>query len=83
MRGQGKNDFTQGSVAGAILRMAGPMTLAQLINILYNVVDRMYIGRIPGEGRLALWEPCPHCGEQLGPEVLQGKELNIVAIEGT
>lgn len=36
-----------------------------------------------GEGRLALWEPCPFCGEQLGHEVLQGKELNIVAIEGT
>ena len=30
------------------------MTAAQLINILYNVVDRMYIGRIPGVGRLAL-----------------------------
>lgn len=36
-----------------------------------------------GEGRLALWEPCPRCGEQLGHEVLQGKELNIVAVEGT
>ena len=34
--------------------MALPMTAAQLINILYNIVDRMYIGRIPGEGRLAL-----------------------------
>lgn len=30
------------------------MTAAQLINILYNVVDRMYIGRIAGAGRLAL-----------------------------
>ena len=30
------------------------MPAAQFINILYNLVDRMYIGRIPGEGRLAL-----------------------------
>lgn len=42
-----KNDFSKGSVAGNILSMALPMTLAQLINILYNVVDRIYIGYIP------------------------------------
>lgn len=30
--------------------MALPMTLAQLINVLYSVVDRMYLGRIPGSG---------------------------------
>ena len=47
-------DFGQGDVRGAILRMAAPMTLAQLINILYNIVDRMFIGRIPGTGRLEL-----------------------------
>ena len=34
--------------------MAGPITLAQLINILYNIVDRMYIGHIQGAGALAL-----------------------------
>ncbi len=50
----GKNDFTKGSVSGAITRMALPMTAAQLVNILYNIVDRMYIGRLPGVGRLAL-----------------------------
>ena len=47
-------DFSQGSVRGAILRLALPMTAAQLINILYNVVDRMFIGRIPVTGRLEL-----------------------------
>ena len=31
-----------------ILSMALPMTVAQLINILYNIVDRMYLGRLPG-----------------------------------
>ncbi len=48
------NDFSTGSVRSAILRMAVPITLAQLINILYNIVDRMYIGHIPGAGALAL-----------------------------
>ena len=48
------NDFSVGSVRRAILRMAVPITLAQLINILYNIVDRMYIGHIPGAGALAL-----------------------------
>ena len=48
------NDFSVGSVRGSIVRMAIPITLAQLINILYNIVDRMYIGHIPGAGALAL-----------------------------
>lgn len=41
-------DFSQGSIPRSILRMALPMTAAQLINILYNIVDRMYLGRLPG-----------------------------------
>ena len=44
----GGRDFTQGSISRSILRMALPMTAAQLINILYNIVDRMYLGRLPG-----------------------------------
>ena len=42
-----KNDFTKGSIVRNILNIAGPMTVAQLINVLYNVVDRIYIGRMP------------------------------------
>ncbi len=49
-----KNDFSQGSVIKNILSLALPMTMAQLINILYNIVDRMYIGRIPDAGALPL-----------------------------
>lgn len=30
------------------------MLIAQLLNLLYNIVDRIYIGKIPGEGTLAL-----------------------------
>lgn len=47
-------DFSKGSVSKNILKLAVPMTLAQLINILYNIVDRMYIGRIPNASSLAL-----------------------------
>ncbi len=47
-------DFSRGGLAESILRLAGPMTLALLINVLYSVVDRMYIGHLAGEGRAAL-----------------------------
>lgn len=49
-----KNNFGEGSVAGNILNMAVPMTVAQILNLLYNVVDRIYIGHIPGADSLAL-----------------------------
>ena len=39
---------------GNILRMAIPMILAQLINLLYSVVDRIYLGHIPGADSLAM-----------------------------
>lgn len=41
------NDFGTGSVYGRILRLAVPMILAQLINVLYSIVDRVYIGNMP------------------------------------
>jgi putative MATE family efflux protein len=37
-----------------MLHLAIPSVLAQLVNALYNIVDRIYIGRIPGEGAAAL-----------------------------
>ncbi len=48
------SDFSKGSVKGNILRLAGPMTLAQLINLLYNIIDRMYIGHLPENSTPAL-----------------------------
>lgn len=47
-------DFSQGNVRKNIMRLAMPMTLAQLINVLYNIVDRIYIGRMEGGNSLAL-----------------------------
>ncbi len=49
-----QTDFSHGSVYKNIMEVALPMTFAQLLNLLYNIVDRMYIGRIPGEGTVAL-----------------------------
>lgn len=49
-----QTDFSKGKVSRCILDLAVPMTLAQMVNLLYNIVDRMYIGKIPGTGDLAL-----------------------------
>lgn len=49
-----KNDFSRGSIIKNIMNLALPMTLAQLINVLYNIVDRIYIGRIPEHATLSL-----------------------------
>lgn len=49
-----KSDFSLGSISGNILRLAVPMTFAQLINVLYNIVDRIYLGHLPGGAATAL-----------------------------
>ena len=49
-----QNDFSRGSVWKHIVNLAVPMTVAQIINVLYNIVDRIYIGHIPGAATDAL-----------------------------
>jgi putative MATE family efflux protein len=49
-----KNDFSKGNVCRHILMQAVPLTIAQLIQLLYNVVDRIYIGHLPGTHGQAL-----------------------------
>ncbi len=49
-----QTDFSTGSVRKNILDVALPMTAAQLLNLLYNIVDRVYIGMIPDVGQVAL-----------------------------
>ena len=41
------NDFSQGKVWKNVINQAIPLMVAQLIQILYNVVDRIYIGHLP------------------------------------
>ena len=43
-----------GSVFSLVVSMSIPSIIAQLINVLYNIVDRIYIGHIPGVGAAAL-----------------------------
>ena len=50
----GQIDFAEGSVRRKTLALAAPMLVAQMLNLLYNIVDRIYIGKIPGEGTAAL-----------------------------
>ncbi len=49
-----QNDFSQGKMSRNILSMALPMTVAQLVNVLYNIVDRVYLGHLEGNGLLAI-----------------------------
>ncbi|HIS49523.1 MAG TPA: MATE family efflux transporter [Candidatus Gallacutalibacter pullistercoris] len=48
------NDLGKDPVGKLLVRLALPAITAQLINALYNIVDRIYIGHIEGEGDVAL-----------------------------
>ena len=48
------NDFSKGPVWRRIVAQAIPLTVAQLVQLLYNVVDRIYIGHLNGTDGLAL-----------------------------
>ncbi len=56
VREKGKQDERLGSapLGRLMVSMALPAVTAQLINVLYNIVDRIYIGHIPGHGDVAL-----------------------------
>ena len=41
-------------VGKLLFKLAVPTVIAQLVNMLYNIVDRIYIGHMPGDGSLAL-----------------------------
>ena len=47
-------DFSQGSIGRHVVAQAVPLIIAQLIQLLYNLVDRIYIGHLPGENGMAL-----------------------------
>ncbi len=47
-------DLGHGSVGKLLFKLALPAIVAQIINVLYNMVDRMYIGHIEGIGDVAL-----------------------------
>ena len=49
-----KTDLGSGNVRSLLLKLAIPAVVAQVINLLYNIVDRIYIGHIPVVGTSAL-----------------------------
>ena len=49
-----KNFLSTAPIGKLLFKLAVPTLAAQLINMLYNIVDRIYIGHIPKEGALAL-----------------------------
>lgn len=48
-----KQDMGTGSIRRLMLQMAVPALVGQVINLLYNIVDRIYIGHIPEIGGAA------------------------------
>ena len=51
---QKNSQLGEGSVGKLMMKLAIPAIVAQLVNLLYNMVDRIYIGHIPETGDLAL-----------------------------
>lgn len=51
---ESKNNFAVGSIYKHIIALAIPMTIAQMVQVIYNIVDRIYIGHLPGASSLAL-----------------------------
>lgn len=52
---EGNKEFLGTEPVGKLLfRLSIPTVVAQLVNMLYNIVDRIYIGHMPGDGSLAL-----------------------------
>ena len=54
MRGNNTNALGTEPVGRLLIKLSAPAIAAQLINLLYNLVDRIYIGHIEGVGKLAL-----------------------------
>lgn len=48
------NDFSKGRVWRNIVSQAIPLTIAQFVQLLYNVVDRIYLGHLGGDNSMAL-----------------------------
>ncbi len=51
---ENKEMLGKAPIGKLLFKLAVPTVVAQLINMLYNIVDRIYIGHMPGEGSLAL-----------------------------
>ena len=57
-----ENDLGRDDIKKLVVRIAIPSMLAQFVSVLYSIVDRMYIGNIPGSGDMALARSGSHYG---------------------
>ncbi len=46
-------DLGKGNIGKLLFKLAAPAIIAQIVNVLYNIVDRIFIGRMPN-GELAM-----------------------------
>ena len=58
-----KQNLGSGSIPGLMIKLAVPTIIAQLVNLLYNLVDRIYIGHIRGAYS---WKQCDKPNRNLG-----------------
>ncbi len=49
-----ENDFGRDSVPSLVIKLAVPTMIAQFVNVLYSIIDRIYIGNISVDGAMAL-----------------------------
>lgn len=49
-----ENDLGNDPITQLVLKLAIPTMIAQFVNMLYSIIDRIYIGNIPGDGSIAL-----------------------------
>ena len=54
MNKQNTADFSQGSIGSRIMAQAIPLSLAEIVQMLYNIVDRIFLGHLPDGNTLAL-----------------------------
>lgn len=54
MKRENKTELATESIGKLFFRLAVPAVVAQVINVLYNIIDRVYIGHIPKVGAIAL-----------------------------
>ncbi len=54
MKQKKETDLGREPIGRLLFRLSVPAITAQVVNVLYNMVDRMYIGHIPGYGAQAL-----------------------------
>ena len=58
MNKQNAADFSQGSIGSRIMAQAIPLSLAEIVQLLYNIVDRIFLGHLPDGNTLALTALC-------------------------